>query len=237
MGTLLSRRRYMGSNKGIDENSYIQDGLVFQLDGIADGGVSGHWIDLKQNGDFVLAETISKNDYGFVFPTSDASGRAILSGSLTIPSHSTATVQICFRDNVNTGTRNTAECAIFNTMVNSSGPFLRYYYNKGEDWIKISTSKNSAYSRAVYPSMNQDKTMIDSTISIAPGIGYLNGQEVTLASLSGGYGSGSNIYIGGLTNQRICYCAIRMYNRILTASEIVHNQKIDNIRFNLGLTI
>lgn len=232
MGTLLNRRRYMG---GAKEQGYIQDGLVFWLDGIDDGGVEGHWIDLKQNADFTLNETISKGTYGYIFTTSDASKRAILNSSLNIPSYSTATVQICFKSNVNTGTRNTVECTIFNTMTTGYGPFLRYYYNKAEDWIKITTAKTG--SKAIIVPMNQDKTMIDSTMSIAAGIGYLNGQEVTIVSLGGGYGAGSNIYLGGLTNQTICYCAIRMYNRILTATEIVHNQKIDNIRFNLGLTI
>ena len=43
----LNRRRYMGGSKAYDENSYIQDGLVFQLDGINKGNSADltTWVD------------------------------------------------------------------------------------------------------------------------------------------------------------------------------------------------
>jgi hypothetical protein len=40
-------------------DAYVQDGLVFQLDGIEKGGVDGVWKDLVGNKDFILFNCIT----------------------------------------------------------------------------------------------------------------------------------------------------------------------------------
>lgn len=54
--------------------------------------------------------------------------------------------------------------------------------------------------------------------------------------LTGNY---EGYYVGGANNRTFNgnICAIRIYNRRLTDDEILYNQRVDNLRFNLGLDL
>ena len=237
MGTLLNRRRYMGgggTQSYIPASNYIQDGLIFQLDGIEYGDIVGHWIDLKQSGDFTMDSRAMKNDYGFLFPAV-AQGNYIYcemdGGIANLPSYTDFTIEYVYQDRLN-GSASGAEVVLFNTKSIAAGPFIR----------SISTSNIIFAGKYIWPYQNaQNKpkstpaiTAASATVTItANNLGVVNKEEVTLTNNGAGYGAGSAVYIGSQNNCEYTLCAIRIYNRNLTKEEISFNQDLDKIRFKL----
>ena len=71
--------------------------------------------------------------------------------------------------------------------------------------------------------------------AIANGVGMTAYGNTYLSGRSGTYS-----YIGRRSNGNYFYgkiYSIRIYNRTLTEAEILANQNVDNLRFNLGLTL
>ena len=57
------------------------------------------------------------------------------------------------------------------------------------------------------------------------------GSQMTISGFQVGYCQNKNLNFNGIIH------SIRIYNRSLTLEERLYNQKVDNIRFNLGLTL
>ena len=216
MGTLLNRRRYMGGGgSSYDENSYIQDGLVFQLDGINKGTTNGTWTDLK--GGLVFT------NYGAV---EDANG-------FTFAHNAYMRIESCFSPNKNYTIESSFYCTTKGVVI-SSGINDKYnlfmYLTDG-----LFLQRTNKY--------NYDITMnSNSIVSVNDSLGYINGRIAQRLSQSDYWGSGgTNIGCSYYGTPRRCFSgkiyAIRVYNRKLTSEELLYNQKVDNVRFNLGLTI
>lgn len=60
---MINRRRYMGGGGAPVPTDYIQDGLVFQLDGIDKGATDGTWVDLIGGNVFTNNGAISFDTY------------------------------------------------------------------------------------------------------------------------------------------------------------------------------
>lgn len=212
------RRRMMMGKKG---DTYIQDGLVFWLDGINKGNDPTAWTDLIG---------------GYVFPYSE--GAVIESnGVANIYSQS---VQQAFDAPANTHT-------IEGVSNYCSEPYsILLYGKKSGDVVLVNgggiiTTGNSTASGKQCRIFRTD-LMTPTTVSCHDDFLMLNGNIHTYTGTSSwaqGYGGGFVIggrYDNKYRNTSKIY-SIRIYNRRLTEEEMLHNQRIDNIRFNLGLNV
>ena len=81
------------------------------------------------------------------------------------------------------------------------------------------------------------------TASIRTGLMYKNGESVSTSSTTSKFGTIPTYNCIGYSDAATNWSfkgkiySIRIYNRQLSAAEMVYNQKIDNKRFNLGLEI
>lgn len=223
---ILSRRRYMGATKGYDENSYIQDGLVFQLDGINKGATDGTWVDLKSNRVFTANNStyIQSDDDGFTFIDGSNAYIAMTCSSALTGSTTWTMEAACSPAAWNTSSAR----ALFTSSNRGCGLALNGIFHwssgAGKGW---SNNILSSQLKKVTLSMNAD-------------MGILNGEQLT-TTRNGEQMTTSGFAVGSCQNKSYNFVgtihSIRMYNRSLTLEERLHNQKVDNIRFNLGLSI
>ena len=230
-------------------NQYIQDGLVFHLDGINKGGVDNQWTDLIGGVDFPNHGAIELEN-GWQFDGTGYLGYAN-DATKSLPFIAgNCTVEIAFYDNMinqQVGTVNAGMTLFFfgaNSVTGSNDTncvYLAYDYAYNEKYINgmyVGNTTNVWADSLI-------ETLAPHTLSINKDRAFDN--ELALTSLgknhwdsiSGGRTIGAKQHpSAGLGNFAIGKIfAIRIYNRILTETEMRHNQNIDNNRFNLGLTI
>ena len=220
MATLLNRRRYMGGVAAppYDENSYIQDGLVFQLDGINKGSNQGYWTDLVGGIQFTIPESeyLTEETNGFTWI-----GDVNMPNSGTMPNGETYTVEIAM---FSKGLASLSKTSIFATRTGNT---------KGN--IQITRWDNNflciARTNSVAASSLVDNTFM--TISFNTQAACINKNQVQFNGVSEfmtqsvtGVGK-TSLYPG----MRGTIYAIRIYNKQLTLAEMQFNQDIDLKRF------
>lgn len=215
--------------------TYAQDGLVFQLDGINKGTTSGMWTDLIGN--------VAWTNYGATSLDNcwQFSGTSYLS-SLDMSEYDVkdCSVEVCIESSL-TST---------NYIVFSDGSKMTFSYVsrfKGSDlWSARGYSgpgiNNGSITMGSTSDTGNGKRIVSINGTSGSSGGMVNG--ILRQSVSVHYGSGTKAIIGGRWNNNALdipftgkVYAIRIYNRHLTNDEMLKNQQIDNIRFNLGLTL
>lgn len=229
---------------------YVQQGLVLHLDGINKGKNADAWTDLIGGVDFPNhGATALENGWQF-------NGEDAYLGYANDPTKSldfiagNCTIEVAFYDdmiNQQGGTTNAGMALIF----------------FGANSAKGSNDTNCAYITSVYAYDekylngmyvgNTTNVWADALIeTIAPHTLSINKErafdnELALSSLgknhwdniSGGRTIGAKQHpstgLGSFAKGKIY--SIRIYNRILSESEMRHNQHVDNERFSLGLTL
>lgn len=202
-------------NTVLTADSYVQDGLVFQLDGIDYGGIDGQWIDRIQHAPFIATIPIEHNDGAFVFNenTSFLADRIV---------DDRAYSQI--------------ECVVqANRASNRVVVFLSnrrfFWLNKYEILFWAGTT-HKATQQPFEPIM---------TISNYRQVVVLNGKNINTATSLTPRISSDRSRLGFIDSYYKSFVgklyAIRVYSRQLSDREILINQKIDNARFELGLNI
>lgn len=200
-------------------SAYIQDGLVFHLDGI-ERGDSG-WTDLIGGKKFTLYNC-TLNDDNVEFNGTSSYGKA--SGKLA--GDSSGTIEAVFTtDNFVTTSDFDLDVLYFG---DSYGPNLQLVKYSGEE--AISTTLSDQYKNPI------DKVKMVSASRVSPYPGIINGvytPKYTIKNLS--RSSASYIYLGHYTNKYLQgkIYSIRRYNRSLTTEERLHNQLLDIQRFKL----
>lgn len=210
-----------GGESPYDEFGYIKDGKLFHLDGINKGGDATAWTDLLGGVKFTYTEhSIAYND-GVYFD-----GRGYILGD-DIPSvrqydYTLCTLEVVYQVENNNAYQFVFGCGSYNVA-----------FGCGKGTSYTSTGSHAFYkgepSLGVYVvSMNEQRQI-------------RNGVQMEI--LNNDWWNVNNVYsIGGRTYGSASYykgkvMSIRIYNRHLTAEEILHNQQVDNIRFNLGLSL
>lgn len=222
---MMERRRLLEMDTG-----YVKSGLVLWLDGIDRGGVSGEWHSLVGDAFATLYDNYTELSDGIYFPDQSPYGYGIVTNGIGI-GYQRGTIEICvellYYENIGRPTYCFANSNMGGSIMMSEQGNLNFRW-----WCRTGTSTPLLYT----PDINNLK--ITASGNYLRGMG--NGQESTFAS------SGAWTHTGG-----ICYIAkrsqgnpfvgtmhsIRLYDRLLSHSEMLHNQKIDNKRFNLGLNI
>lgn len=198
---------------------YITDGLIFRLDGIDKGSTENAWTDLVSG--MILTGTATFVDNGVTFD-----GSNVLHSDTELPQDSADplyTIEVCCSDvttkNIVFASRHFAPASA--VCVNlATGQFFN------------ANSVNSL-PPAVIP-----QTF---TCSVNATARLLNGMQVTgYGSRNSWSNSGTNVggrkYPAHNTNGIVgTVHSVRVYNRRLTAEEMLHNQQIDIKRFNLSI--
>lgn len=231
----LNRRRISNAKSEPFVIPYITDGLVFYLDGIEKGSTQGAWTDLV--GGIVFSPytdgvTFNADNVEFSGSRNTALISNVDGSTDYLPTNDSATIEICYNNtsgNLNVALfyggnynkalsfqiRNTTEVS-FSTK-NSGVPYMGLHTNQAKTTYSI--SRERVYENCIEQSFSTNK-------------GYMTGNFSKI--IVGGSGRGaSTIY--DIFNGRIY--SIRIYNRQLTEAEVLSNQRIDNTRFNLGLTV
>ena len=224
MDALLRRRMMIASGGSTPPTNYVQDGLVLHLDGINKGGTSGRWTSLVGN------------EYYTLTSNSTVESNAIhMNGSGAIESTNTTSID---------GTSGTIEvCAEF---ISSPSSYYVVMYGPSGKLAFIVGKPNSDTPGATFftgTSNNNWSISMGSiyTCSVNSSRCVYNGVSVSTKNSTSWSSNLSVNKIGGRPPYANAYYAniriysIRKYNRLLTEAEMLQNQAVDNIRFNLGL--
>lgn len=234
--TLNASYNSLTATKQITINTYIQDGLVFNLDGINKGVNEGKWTDLVGGVQWTNYNAISL-DNGWSF----ANGAYMLdNGTMSSYSFANCTVEMCIDSN----TSNNNYFIFVGAGAGIVGCFVQSYTSKSWFTIKPKSEGTISGALSVSPTISGTGKFTISITGQTNGYGYWNG--VKKSSNNVAYNAASTAIIG----KRVPTAAsgsefpftgtihsIRIYNRILSNEEMLSNQIADNIRFNLGLTI
>lgn len=216
---------------------YITDGLVFCVDGLNKGGVSNSWKDWVSETYIPSVGNVTKLSNGWYF---NGSTSYFESTGFTFAGSNQYTSEV-----VITPDEQASDVCVFCTQQGQSSnrwkPIFKIYTN---GYLHVNTYIKNATIWAKDADLYNGIHTIGGNISRS----YSNGVALTKASTSGTRqpleGQDGKILIGCAKRNNIkekeyqgIIHAIRIYNRQLTAEEILYNQSIDNARYNIGLNI
>lgn len=248
------RRRTMGGGGGSEPTakSYIQDGLVVMYDGIDNAGIGLHdpsatsWTDIKSG--YNLNWTGNENAVGITFYDTYLYLPAVNAGALLIAntpfpaSTSDRTVEIVakyawittsnyltLQDNIIVTPSAFVSARGYSRTVLGDGVTARWYIgnqfyraqalsqpNISADWFTgsaiLSEQTNSSYKFYINGNITKTST-----------------QKISSATSTSA--NAINLYRAPYTNAYIR--CVRVYNKKLSESEMIHNYQIDRMRFNM----
>lgn len=223
------RRRMManvGGGEQYDADSYIQAGLVFQLDGLDKGSNTGYWTDRKGGIKFLLDSTLADVLTNAVH----MKGAGLIRGDGVItPTFAAAdgTIEVVC-------TYQSGRKVVF---IEAQAPNLSFGWNSNAVRIYGMASGSgllpawSGYGTgALVYSLTGTHAVSNITTNLTAGsnAGWSNSSGSGYIELGGRSYSSSDNYTGDIY-------AIRVYNTKLSVAEMQFNQRIDNVRFNLGI--
>ena len=213
----------MGGGGSPSPAGYIQDGLVFRLDGIDKGATDGTWVDLVDGVVFTNYSATSLDD-GWAFDGSTTYLTSSASNNF-LGQNEDFTVEVCIVPARIVGKE---PVFVFSQSVNNGVLFF------------ISGSAVTfLQKRNTYPITRVAGSPLCVSLNLT--LGMING--VNKSKNSGtDFWENNAPYIGRRVGGNGGYFqgkihAIRIYNKRLTEAEMLNNQRLDNTRFNLGLTI
>lgn len=213
---LLERRRML-MNKPSKALEYIQDGLVFHLDG-ADATAS-QWVD-KIGGKVFTMHNITLNGNGGVTFAGNSSSYGKNASTYNYMYNACTIEVVCtINDNGN------SECIIA-TTANGTICFGKYNYRfftgNGIQQYNWSVGKLGGLHTYSSHAGKFYKDMVETTVKNNDSFGASSGGTyLGLKSSSGNYPYAGTVY------------QIRIYNRKLTSDEILYNQAIDMKKYNI----
>lgn len=252
------------SKEGIDKTIYLtaakaapsdtlndyahMDDLLLHLDGFVKGETADAWTDLID--DLVFPNHgATAEEKGW-----DLNGQSSWLGydtaSYNLPfSMENCTIEVCFYDKaINQGTGVPGSTAFLCSFGAQTGTGSN---QENGVYVNLCDSSNTKYINGCYLDGSKNvyaDSLVDAvaanTLSINKSNALHNGQALSSLGTNhwGNVKGGRIIGVQNHTNGKQNYFngkiyAIRVYNRILTPAEMLHNQHVDNVRFGLGLTL
>ena len=197
-------------------DAYVQDGLVFQLDGIDKGNVEGAWVDRKAGRQFTLNNCIVNSD-NIEFNGTDSS--AVYNQLLDLGT--TTTLEVVFiKEKTSATIISSGDKVQLIALHTTSGYNYRFFSGSqitGQpfpDPTAIHTLSIPTSGRPILDQIAQPKT-------------YKDFDSESESDTTHTYVGGGPSYLKGKIY------SIRIYNRNLTQAEMLKNQMIDIERFNI----
>lgn len=221
---IVNRRRYSFTRlPAVTE--YVQNGLVFEIEGQDYNGGST-WVARKSGYSFTLNGTTSKSRKAVNFNKGGA-----ISSSCWSVSHNAGTIEYVAYRKKNT---NTAESLVH------TGPSNAIQLCTGSSGLSVTISNTSSTSNPAHSFSIPAASISKFTCSANMDRCCYNGES--RAAVNGyTYARHGTLTIGSRKNNAYWFYgdvySVRVYNRKLSADEILHNQKIDNHRFGLKIKI
>ena len=216
-------------------SDYVQNGLVCHFDGI-DKGTGSDWTDLVGG-----IQTTYHGDATKGYPTANSyyfgSGNNscyLQSDNISFSTSDDITVEVCYKED-----SSMTRCFVFGFGGQGNSKQPLFYkddsyitWSQGKQMYSISnTGYNDSLTHTI--SLNGDSAYNNGIqMSIVSGTDFWDAQtenRIRIGSAQAG-GAGYNPIVGHIHS-------IRIYNRKLTQTEQLQNQRVDNKRFNLGLSI
>lgn len=235
---VMVRNTKVWPNSGPGPEDYIQNGLVFQLDGIDKGNNTGYWTDLIGGIGFLLHQNAVVNDNNVQFNNSPC----VYDDNLT------------FTELNSYAGPWTIECCVYTNQYNSDFQFVIYpgkdaigmiCFQKNNNKYNIMVGGNSYHSPVMqFDQVLPNTILIDTINHIESSIitrEFVINKDQYSANDHGGFQYNEYKTILGAQradgsfpfNGKIY--AIRIYNRMLTEEESLYNQQLDIERFNLDI--
>ena len=217
------------------QTGYIRNGLVLWLDGVNRGGIAGQWIDRIDGNVCTFIGDCVELENGVRFGAGAENTQYGAFDKLVQISKDVGTIEWVIQLNSVSSTGRPV-LSMGNLMMGGSiasdtaglyCPAMRYYggTNNSMDFYRF----RDVDSRSVLiytMSGSSERAMCNGTLAERLTVtSWPNRQTGRLASRGEGNPFKGVIY------------AVRLYNRHLTEAEMLHNQRLDNKRYNLGLTI
>lgn len=213
---------------------YISDCLEFWLDGIDKGNNDGYWTDLIQGIKYTLNESQDVGiDYVRVPPFMDTD--TFFGGYKTI--------ECCFSEYAkwgafmygNKGNNNQKELIVLTTSNNdevairlgraTTGTKFTFESGEGPDYTVNNKGTISGNDNLVMFAGNTTTSSSRIDLAAVPTSKYRIGGRPGFSTSDAFSKTACKIH------------SIRFYSKLLTEQEMLHNQRVDNTRFNLGLSI
>ena len=221
MDALLRRRIMMGAAGPTPPTPswYVSAGLVSHFDGIDKGNTSGRWESLVGSAYYTLNTHSTAETNAVVMD-----GAGVITGTNRVSIGGKAgTIEVCAQY-----LGSATSCIVLNGSASGQICFIIGAAGYGFCVNGGSNQWNTTKVALFTCSANNDRLVLNGVNGGTKATNNWSSYSDTI----GGRASGSNKYYA---NIRIY--SIRIYNRLLTEAEMLQNQRIDNTRFNLGLTI
>lgn len=207
-----------GSHAPVKPSGYIKDGLVFHLDGINKGANEGKWTDLIGGVEFTPDGNVQFG-YDYICGVLNANGPVYYSVE-----DSTIEIVMRYRYNYN------ANCLWFNCgeetgiCAGATSDALLIRQGNANPRYSYSGSFNNKGIKAI--SANKLQCLYNGKLNteVKSVDFWINRKPFAMVSTAA-------------SKDIVEYCSIRIYNRLLTEEEMLHNQEVDYKRFDLANAI
>lgn len=217
-----------------DADAYIQDGLVFQLDGIDKGNVEGAWVDRKAGRQFTLNNCIVNSD-NIEFNGTDS--EAIDNDNYTLPTvPEKYTIEVVLY--YGGGSILTQEKSSFSSygspmMVALSS--TNNYLTIGRNLHAVEALPKNKY--MCLQAQAKDDVQVNCNGNV---LASRQGTDSTIAQNSYDYGWPSVGCVWTSVSNKAGHLlgkvySIRLYNRVLTEEELYNNMVVDYMRFKIPI--
>lgn len=218
-----------------DADAYIQDGLVFQLDGIDKGNVEGAWVDRKAGRQFTLNNCIVNSD-NIEFNGTDS--EAIDNDNYTLPTvpekYTIEVVLYYGGGSILTQSKSSSSSDGSPMMVALSSTIN--YLTIGRNLYAVEALPKNKY--MCLQAQSRDSTL--NTVQVNYNGNVLASRQSTIAENFYNYGRPSvgcvwTSYTSKASHLLGKVYSIRLYNRPLTEEELYNNMVVDYMRFKIPI--
>lgn len=217
----------------IPSGDYVSNGLVLNLDGTDRGGTSGHWIDKVEGYDFTLGSGATEKSNGVQFDAANEWGTCNDATLLSLlPSYTEGTIEIVFTSL--SGFSNTLRTLV---KPSESGKIGAAIATQGTKFCYGVDSSSSELARTLVSAVSDPSLHIIS----ANAARLVQNQTVSTAAVTTANvlpNRLSALLVGGATvlgsNDTFAMAVIhsvRIYDRQLSESEMLHNQALDLAKY------
>lgn len=221
-----------------DADAYIQDGLVFQLDGIDKGNVEGAWVDRKAGRQFTLNNCIVNSD-NIEFNGTDS--EAIDNDNYTLPTvpekYTIEVVLYYGRGSILTQNKSSSSSS------SSGGSPMMVALSSTINYFTIGRNLHAveALPKNKYMCLQaQSKGSTLNTVQVNCNGDVLASRQGTISTTfyANGWSSVGCVwtsYISKASHLLGKVYSIRLYNRLLTEEELYNNMVVDYMRFKIPI--
>ena len=206
---------------GGDLSDYVQSGLVLHMDGKSGKTGSTSWASVVGNTTFTNYGATFNNDHIYFDGVDDY----LSNTSYTAPASGTGTIEV----------------VIDNETFGEELSLVFMAKTRAAIGFGTTSAKYILYSCGATNRLRALATLAKASFSISYSGRYQNGESMSTNSSDYWGGQDTNTNYIGKRKTGGCFkgkiYSIRIYNRRLTEAEVLANLAVDNIRFNLGLSL